>query len=247
MKRWLICLSLFAVVVQNCSALEWLTDAPAALRKAREENKVVMLDFTGSDWCGWCMRLKSEVFDQPQFASFAQANLVLVEVDFPRHTSLAPAEQAANNALQRKYKIAGYPTIVLLNASGDEVGRAGYLPGGPGAFIRELEKVPGIRHVDTAAVAPAAPEPAPPPHKAPEFVPIPPTAPMHYGDLALKGISGTKDRRLALINNQTFMAGETAKVKVQDTRIDVTCKEIRDDSVVIVVEGKTQELKITQR
>jgi thioredoxin-related protein len=247
MKRWLICLSLFATAIQNCSALEWLTDVPAALARARAENKVVMLDFTGSDWCGWCIKLKAEVFDQPQFANFSQANLIPVEVDFPQHKKLAPGEQAANNALARKYKIEGYPTIVLLNASGKEVGRAGYLPGGPRAFIAELEKVPGIKHVDAAVAVSPAPEPEAPPHKAPEFVPIPPAAPMHYGDLALKGISGTKDRRLALINNQTFMAGETAKVKVQDSRLEITCKEIRDDSVLIIVEGKTQELKITQR
>ncbi len=86
-----------------------------------------------------------------------------------------------------------------------------------------------------------------PPHAPPAFVPVAPALPMHYGELALKGISGTKDRRMALINNQTFMAGETAKVKVQDSRIDVTCREIRDDSVLIVIDGKSQELKLTQR
>ena len=64
--------------------LQWLTDTKTALEKARQENKAVLLDFTGSDWCGWCMKLKSEVFDQPEFAQFAQANLVLVEVDFPK-------------------------------------------------------------------------------------------------------------------------------------------------------------------
>jgi len=219
---------------------------PAALRKARAENKVVMLDFTGSDWCGWCMRLKSEVFDQPQFARFSQASLILVEVDFPRHKALAPVEQAANMALSRQFKIEGYPSIVVLNAAGKELGRTGYLPGGPRAFIAELEKMPGVKHGDAATVADAAPEPEPPPRKAPDFVPIAPAAPAHYGELALKGISGTKDRRMALINNQTFMTGETAKVKVQDSRLEITCKEIRDYSVLISVEGKTQELKMTQ-
>src|SRR5207249_3252593 len=81
---------LMLVFIAGCVSLsarsegpQWFTDLPSAQEKARQENKFVLLDFTGSDWCVWCRKLKAEVFDQPEFADFAQANLVLVEVDFP--------------------------------------------------------------------------------------------------------------------------------------------------------------------
>ncbi len=76
------------------------------------------------------------------------------------------------------------------------------------------------------------------------FQPVGPTVSVHYGDLTLKAISGVPGRRMAMINNQTFMEGETAKVKSNDKQVEVTCKEIRVDSVVIMVDGKTQELKL---
>src|ERR1017187_4807538 len=84
-KRLLITVALLTLAVPRCPALEWLTDVPAALARAKAENKTVLLDFTGSDWCGWCMRLKAEVFDQPEFSTYAHANLILVELDFPHH------------------------------------------------------------------------------------------------------------------------------------------------------------------
>jgi thioredoxin-related protein len=236
MKQWLLRLGLIFVVCQNCSAdVEWFTDLNAAMAKARAENKTVLMDFCGSDWCGWCMRLKSEVFDQPEFAAFAKLNLVMVEVDFPRNKELSPDQQEANNALARNYHITGYPTIVLVNELAQEIGRTGYLPGGPPVFIAGLEKVPGLKRVETPSSANRPPV---------AFVPIAPSVPLKYGDLALKAISGPKDRRMVLINNETFMVGDTAKVKTHDSRVEVTCKEIRDYSVLITVDGKPRELKL---
>ncbi len=120
--------------------LQWLTDLPKAQAQAKAENKMVMLDFTGSDWCGWCIRLNKEVFSQTAFAEYAKQNLVLVEVDFPRLKKLSDAQKAANDALQKKYKIEGYPTIIVLNGEGKKVGELGYMKGGPAAFIAELDK-----------------------------------------------------------------------------------------------------------
>ena len=77
-------------------------------------------------------------------------------------------------------------------------------------------------------------------------MPIAPATPTQYAELALKGISGSKDRRMALINNETLMVGETAKIKVQDNRVEVCCKEIREDSVLITIDGKPMELKLGQ-
>ena len=140
---------MIAMGILACAALaqaqaaesDWLTDLPQAQAKAKEENKLVMLDFTGSDWCGWCIKLNKEVFSQPEFADYAKKNLVLVEVDFPRSKPQSAALKKANAALQDKYKIEGYPTIIVLNSAGKKVGELGYQPGGPKPFIAELDKL----------------------------------------------------------------------------------------------------------
>ncbi len=221
---------------------EWLTDARAAQQIARRDNKCVLLDFTGSDWCPWCMKLKAEVFDQPEFAAFAQGNLELVEVDFPRGKAQSPAQRSANEELARTYGIHGYPTVIVLNSTGQKIGQAGYMPGGPKAFIERLQRMPGLEH---ATAASGAREPEAEAAKKPvEFVPIAPAAPTHYGELALKALSGAGNRRMALINNETFMAGETANVRVHDGHVEVCCKEIRPNSVLVTVDGKPMELRL---
>lgn len=246
-NRWLICLGLLTAALRTCGAeVEWLTDIRPALEKARLENKIVLLDFTGSDWCGWCQRLKREVFDQPEFAAFARANLVMVEVDFPHGKPQSPEQKAANEQLAQTYHIQGFPTLIYLNQSGQQIGTGGYMAGGPKNFIASMERLPGIKHVDGVAAAREAQEPEPPRRPPPAFVPIAPANPTRYAELALKGISGSKDRRMALINNETLMVGETAKVKVRDSRFEICCKEIREDSVLITVDGKPMELKLAQ-
>src|SRR5512141_2794027 len=116
---------------------QWLTDLPKAQEKAKAENKLVMLDFTGSDWCGWCIKLNKEVFSKPEFAEYASKNLVLMEGDFSRAKKQSAELKKANAALQQKYKVEGYPTIIVLNSDGKKVGELGYEPGGPKAFIAE--------------------------------------------------------------------------------------------------------------
>lgn len=125
----------------NAAELPWTTDLPKAQAKAKAENKLVMLDFTGSDWCGWCIKLNKEVFSTPEFVAYAQKNLVPVEVDFPNKKKQSAELKKANNALQKKYGIEGYPTIIVLNGDGKKVGELGYMPGGPKPFIAELEKL----------------------------------------------------------------------------------------------------------
>ena len=244
MKRLILLLILGweCLPAQGEQLLQWFTDAQAAQEKAKQENKFVLLDFTGSDWCGWCMRLKSEVFDQPEFVNFAQANLVLVEVDFPRHKLLDQPQKEANYRLAETYHITGYPTIILLDRNGQQVGQTGYMPGGARAFDAELARVLRIES-KSPETAPSQPEP---PRKPATFASIPPTVPNHYGSLALKGLSGTKDRRLVLINNATLMVGETADVKVQNRDVVVYCKEIRDNSVLITADDKPMELKLRE-
>ncbi len=120
----------------------WLTDFAKAQTETKAGDKLLLLDFTGSDWCIWCQRLQAEVFSQPEFEAYAKKNLVLMRVDFPRAKPLSAEMRKQNATLAQKFEIEGFPTIVILNGEGKQVGMLGYLPGGPEAFIRELGKVP---------------------------------------------------------------------------------------------------------
>ena len=119
----------------------WSEDYAKALAQAKADKKLVLLDFTGSDWCGWCIKLDKEVFSQAEFAEYAKKNLVLVELDFPRSKEQSKELKAQNTKLQGEFKIQGYPTIIVLNSEGKKVGELGYQPGGPKAFIAELDKL----------------------------------------------------------------------------------------------------------
>ncbi len=138
----------------------WITDYARALEKARTENKRVMMDFTGSDWCSWCIKLDSEVFSQDTFKSYAAQNLVLLKLDFPQRTPLSEALKKQNEELANRYGIKGYPTIIVVDAMGQEVTRLGYTPGGPSGFIARLEsqlKSTGTSQAPAAPSKPAAP------------------------------------------------------------------------------------------
>ena len=118
----------------------WGDDFPAVLKQAQAEKKLVLLNFTGSDWCEWCMKFDQEVLVTDHFTSYAAKNLVMLKADFPRKTPQDETLKRNNAALQKTFHVDAFPTYILLNANGDELGRqAGYLPGGPDAFIKELE------------------------------------------------------------------------------------------------------------
>jgi len=119
----------------------WLSDFKKAQEEAKSNNKLLLLDFTGSDWCGWCIRLDKEVFSKPEFKEYANRNLILMEVDFPRGRTLSGSERTQNQELANRFAIQGFPTIVVLDGEGKKVGELGYTPGGPSAFIAELDKL----------------------------------------------------------------------------------------------------------
>jgi len=122
---------------------QWMTDYDKAVAKAQESNKPILINFTGSDWCGWCIRLKEEVFSKPQFKSFAAEQIILLEVDFPRRKSLPTSEKKKNQELSQKYNIQGFPTLIILSPEGQQIGKMGYMEGGPAPFIAELKKITG--------------------------------------------------------------------------------------------------------
>jgi thioredoxin-related protein len=120
----------------------WLTDFAKAQAESKASDKLLLLNFTGSDWCPWCKIMEKEIFSQPEFEEYAKKKLVLMTVDFPRAKPLSVEVRRQNQALAQNLEIQGFPTIVILNAEGKPVGMLGYLRGGPQAFIKELEQIP---------------------------------------------------------------------------------------------------------
>jgi thiol-disulfide isomerase/thioredoxin len=118
----------------------WLYNLSILLKQAQSENKLVLLDFTGSDWCPWCIKFDQDVLSTDKFMAYAGQKLKFVKVDFPRHTPQSDDLKQANAALAKQFAVDGFPTYVLLNSDGRELGRqVGYLNGGPDAFISELD------------------------------------------------------------------------------------------------------------
>jgi len=124
----------------------WTEDYDAAKAQATEQDKDLLLDFTGSDWCGWCIKLVDEVFSKDAFKTYADDNFVLVELDFPRDKSkLSDATQAQNAKLKDQFGIRGFPTIILTDNQGRPYARTGYQRGGPEAYVEHLDELQQIR------------------------------------------------------------------------------------------------------
>jgi protein disulfide-isomerase len=120
----------------------WQTDLPKALAQAKTEKKLVLIDFTGSDWCPPCKNLHKTVLTSEEFSKFAKQNLVLVELDFPKSKPQSDELKAANKELSKKYEIRGFPTVIVLDGDGKELfKKVGY--GGTPAkdYVAELAKL----------------------------------------------------------------------------------------------------------
>lgn len=117
----------------------WITDFEAAKKQAAEQKRPILADFSGSDWCGWCIRLDKEVFSQKAFQDYAATNLVLFLADFPARKPQPETLAAQNKKLAAQYGIEGYPTVLLLDASGKELARTGYQRGGAEAYVEHVK------------------------------------------------------------------------------------------------------------
>jgi len=135
--------ALLAVISGLCATwafagASWETDFEAASKTAKASNRYMLLDFSGSDWCGWCIRLDKEVFSKKEFKNYAKKNLVCVLVDFPRRKSLRKRVAEQNKKLAAKYKVRGYPTVIVLSPGGDTVAQTGYRKGGAKKYVKHL-------------------------------------------------------------------------------------------------------------
>ncbi len=130
--------------------LTWQTDMNKAMEISKKSKKPLLLFFTGSDWCGWCIRLQKEVLKTPEFAKWANENVVLVELDFPRRTPQQPEIQRQNQELQQTFGVQGYPTVWFVNATKkdgkinlEKLGSTGYVAGGPSVWLAGADQILG--------------------------------------------------------------------------------------------------------
>lgn len=143
MKKIVVTLLLFvgsfAVEAQE---VVWETNVIKAMEVSKKTKKPMLLFFTGSDWCGWCIRLQKEVLKTPEFAAWAKKNVVLVELDYPRSVPQTAEIKKQNNELQQVFAIQGYPTVHFANVKTvdgkvnfESIGSTGYVAGGPSAWL----------------------------------------------------------------------------------------------------------------
>ena len=139
---WLLPALLLAFFhLPSCNAFEWRTDLATAANDAKTSQKLLLLDFSGSDWCGWCKKLDAEVFATQAFQNFAASNLVCIQADFPRLTKQTPELQAQNERLMNYFQVEGFPTLLVFNSDAELIGQLSYQPGGPEAFIQALQQI----------------------------------------------------------------------------------------------------------
>lgn len=146
MKQISAILVLFVFLFTSCNngqsssdKLNWNGNLEKAVEQAKKENKTVLVNFTGSDWCIWCKRLSSEVFQQKEFEEYAKKSLVLVMLDFPKDIEQTQETKAYNNTLAQKYGIQGFPTILLIDGQGKLVAQTGYQPGGAAKYVEHIK------------------------------------------------------------------------------------------------------------
>lgn len=141
-KIFLITFFLTGVFAMQSQELKWYTDVKEAITESNKAHKPMLMFFTGSDWCGWCIRLQNEVLTTPEFKRWAAENVVLVELDYPRRTPQTPEIKTQNNELQQAFGIQGFPTIYFTSAEAKDgkvnfkgLGQTGYVAGGPIAWL----------------------------------------------------------------------------------------------------------------
>lgn len=144
MRRNILVVAILVALLAGCSksgatdSLKWQDNFEKALQQAKKENKAVLVNFTGSDWCIWCKRLTDEVFSKSEFENYADENLILVKLDFPRKIDQSAETKMYNTKLAQKFGVQGFPTILLFNSSGKLVLTTGYQPGGPINYVKHL-------------------------------------------------------------------------------------------------------------
>lgn len=144
-----------AAILPAFGEINWLTTPDDAYAQARESGKNVFIEFTGSDWCGFCKILKKNVLSSPEFEKALGDQYVFLELDFPRKTSLPEEQQKVNRELAKKMEITGYPSIVLTDKNGQPYAKSVGAPLKPDEFLKaaaswEQSKTDRDKHFERA-------------------------------------------------------------------------------------------------
>ena len=126
------------------NGLVWHSTIEEAIKVAQKEDRPILVQFSGSDWCKWCIKLNNEVLHTKEFGDYAKDNLVLVNLDFPRTIPQSNEVRNYNRAQMNKYGVRGFPTVLLMDKNGNVVKFTGYQPGGPSAYIKHIKAAYGI-------------------------------------------------------------------------------------------------------
>ena len=126
--------------VANANSTIWHDSFEAAQAASASSGKPILADFTGSDWCQWCVKLKADVFEKEEFERWARQNVILLELDYPRQATQPPAIKQQNAELSKRYNIRGYPTVLFLTSNGDVLGKLGYEKD-PATWIRSAQAI----------------------------------------------------------------------------------------------------------
>lgn len=127
------------------ASVTWTEDAAKAQAQAVAESKDLLMNFTGSDWCGWCVKLKNEVFTKEPFATEGPKKFVFVMLDFPRSRQMPDKVKQQNSQWKDKLGVRGFPTIYLLDAKGRPYAKTGYQRGGPKKYMEHLNELQQVR------------------------------------------------------------------------------------------------------
>ena len=139
-KAAIVFVSLLVSICVSAGELKWMDNFEKAKAVADKDEKYILADFSGSDWCGWCIKLDKEVFNTPEFKKYADENLVLFMADFPKSKEQPISTKDQNVRLMDEYQVLGFPTVLLLTSNGDVIFTTGYQEGGPKPYIESLKK-----------------------------------------------------------------------------------------------------------
>jgi thioredoxin-related protein len=162
MKKLLTLALLFTSIMTTIAQEQvWETDVRKAVDQSIKTNKPMLFFFTGSDWCGWCIRLQREVFKTPEFTEWASKNVILVELDYPRGKAQSPEIQKQNGEMRQVFPVQGFPTIWFAGAEKKDaqinfiqLGSTGYVEGGPTSWLAVANQY--IAKYEKPKTAPAA-------------------------------------------------------------------------------------------
>lgn len=232
----------------------WYEDYQSALNVAVQEDRILMLYFTGSDWCTWAQRLDQQILLRPAFSEYIDKYLVPVVVDFPKYKKMSASQRQHNESLKDRFRVESFPMLVFVDSNGRVLHREGYYDVPSMVYVEalrqkllEMDPITLKRRDERLQSGKPKPRPAPDlmAREAPALFGGATTAPPpRYTNLVLKSISGAGDRKFALLNNQTLGVGETASVKLEDRNVRIRCTEIRERSVVVKVEGETESREV---